>query len=109
MTLAAPRQIADPHAARRSNAALRTFIVGLIGFLTLVDLFAAQALLPTLARAYHVAPASMGLAVNASTFGMAASGLIVALISHRLPRRTGICVALALLAIPTLGLAFAPN
>ncbi|MEL4474500.1 hypothetical protein, partial [Shewanella algae] len=35
-------------------------IVGCISFLTLVDLFAAQAILPTLAAAYHVSPAQMG-------------------------------------------------
>jgi predicted MFS family arabinose efflux permease len=109
MTLAAPREIADLHAARTTGAAFRTGLIGLIGFLTLVDLFAAQALLPSLAKAYNVAPASMGLSVNASTFGMAASGLIVALFSHRIPRRAGICVALAVLAIPTAALAFAPD
>jgi predicted MFS family arabinose efflux permease len=100
--------VAMPAAARDPRAALRLFVTGLIGFLTLVDLFAAQALLPTLAKAYNVAPAAMGLAVNASTFGMAVAGLIVALVSHRVPRRSGIWVALALLAIPTLALAAAP-
>ena len=107
MSLVRPREIAET--ARRPGAASRTFVVGLIGFLTLVDLFAAQALLPTLARTYHVAPSAMGIAVNAGTFGMAAAGLIVALLSHRLPRRSGVAVALAVLAIPTLGLAVAPN
>jgi predicted MFS family arabinose efflux permease len=87
----------------------RTVVVGLIGFLTLVDLFAAQALLPTLAGAYQVAPSAMGVAVNAGTIGMAAAGLIVALVSHRLPRRAGVAVALAVLALPTLLLASAPN
>lgn len=92
---------------RRPNAAVRTFIVGLIGFLTLVDLFAAQALLPTLVKVYRVSPSAMGVAVNASTFGMAAAGLVIAFV--RIPRRTGIWLALALLAIPTTLLAIAPN
>jgi predicted MFS family arabinose efflux permease len=105
MTLATP----DAATARGPSAAFRNFVVCVIGFLTLVDLFATQALLPTLAKAYHVGPSAMGVAVNASTFGMAAAGLIVALVSHRIPRRTGIWVALALLAIPTVLLAFAPN
>lgn len=90
-------------------AFLRRTIIGLIGFLTLVDLFAAQAILPTLARMYDVAPSAMGVAVNASTIGMAAAGLVVALISHRLPRRGGIWVGLALLSIPTVLLAHAPD
>jgi len=45
----------------------RTFIIGLTAFLTVVDLFATQAILPSLARAYNVSPAAMGFAVNAST------------------------------------------
>jgi len=87
----------------------RRAIIGLIGFLTLVDLFAAQAILPTLAVMYRVPPSAMGVAVNASTIGMAAAGLVVALLSHRLPRRGGIWVSLALLAIPTVLLAHAPD
>lgn len=87
----------------------RRVLIGLIGFLTLVDLFAAQAILPTLAQMYGVAPSAMGVAVNASTIGMAAAGLVVALVSHRLPRRGGIWISLALLAIPTVLLAHAPD
>src|SRR5207247_959932 len=60
---------------------LPNFVIGLTAFLTVVDLFATQAILPTLVRTYHVAPSAMGVAVNASTFGMAASGLLVALFS----------------------------
>jgi predicted MFS family arabinose efflux permease len=96
-------------AAAEPRAILRRVLIGLIGFLTLVDLFAAQAILPTLAKMYGVAPAAMGVAVNASTIGMALSGLVVALVSHRLPRRGGIWVSLALLAIPTTLLAHAPD
>ncbi|MGA0601381.1 MFS transporter [Caulobacter sp. KR2-114] len=108
MNLASSRDIPRPRPARRA-AGGRNLVVGLIGFLTLVDLFATQALLPTLARTYAVTPSAMGVAVNAGTFGMAAAGLLVALVSHRLPRRTGVAVALAVLALPTLGLALAPD
>src|ERR1041384_6830235 len=80
---------------------LPNFVIGLTAFLTVVDLFATQAILPTLVRSYHVTPAAMGVAVNASTFGMAASGILVALFSHRINRRIGILVSLALLSIPT--------
>lgn len=86
-----------------------TAAIGLIAFLTLVDLFAAQALLPTLAVRYAVSPAAMGVAVNACTFGMAVSGLAMALLSRRVERRRGIWVSLAALSIPTLLLAIAPN
>ena len=87
----------------------RLLVVGLISFLTLVDLFAAQAILPSLVRAYHTTPAMMGFAVNASTIGMAIAGVAVALISRHLNRRRGIWVSLAMLAIPTSLLASAPD
>src|SRR5262249_48160666 len=86
-----------------------TVIIGLTAFLTLVDLFATQAILPSLARAYQVTPAAMGFAVNASTFGMAVAGLAVALFDRRIDRRLGILVSLLVLAIPTALLASAPN
>jgi predicted MFS family arabinose efflux permease len=87
----------------------RSLLIGHIAFLTLVDLFATQAILPLLTRAYRVAPAAMGLAVNASTLGMAVASLAVAFLSQRIDRRRGIIISLALLAIPTFLLAFAPN
>jgi predicted MFS family arabinose efflux permease len=88
---------------------LPNFVIGLTAFLTVVDLFATQAILPTLVRTYHVAPSAMGVAVNASTFGMAASGLLVALFSRKINRRLGILASLLLLAIPTALLAGMPS
>jgi predicted MFS family arabinose efflux permease len=92
-----------------SGVAMRTIVIGLTAFLTVVDLFATQAILPSLARTYGVAPAAMGVAVNASTLGMAIAGLAVALFSRRIDRRLGILVSLALLAVPTTLLAHAPD
>ncbi len=88
---------------------LRTVVIGLAAFLTVVDLFATQAILPSLTRAYGVTPAAMGFAVNASTMGMAVAGLVVALFSRRIDRRLGILISLAVLAIPTALLAVAPD
>lgn len=91
------------------GALFSTFVIGVTAFLTVVDLFATQAILPSLATHYGVAPAAMGVAVNASTFGMAASGLGVALFSARINRRQGIMWSLLLLSVPTLLLAHAPD
>jgi predicted MFS family arabinose efflux permease len=88
---------------------VRNFLIGLAAFLTLVDLFATQAILPALAAAYGVKPAAMGLAVNASTLGMAVGALAVAFFSRHIDRRLGTVVALALLAVPTALLASAPD
>jgi MFS transporter, YNFM family, putative membrane transport protein len=91
------------------GAALRSIVIGLTAFLTVVDLFATQAILPSLARYYHVTPAEMGLAVNASTMGMAVAGLVIGFLSPLIDRRLGILISLTLLAVPTSLLASAPN
>ncbi len=91
------------------SGVLRAFTIGLTAFLTVVDLFATQAILPALARAYAVSPAEMGFAVNATTIGMAAGGLAVALLGRWLDRRRGILASLALLAVPTALLATMPD
>jgi predicted MFS family arabinose efflux permease len=98
-----------PAADRFVGSTVRFVLVATMAFLTVVDLFAAQALLPTLVHKYGVSPASMGLAVNACTFGMAAAGLGVALFGRHLDRRRGIIASLIVLALPTALLAHAPN
>ena len=92
-----------------SRVLLRTIVIGLTAFLTVVDLFATQAILPSLARAYQVTPAAMGFAVNSSTMGMAVAGLAVSLFSERINRRLGILISLSILSIPTALLAVAPD
>ena len=87
----------------------RTTIIGLIAFLTVVDLFATQAILPSLAAAYKVSPAAMGFAVNASTMGMAIASLAVGFFSRSIDRRLGILISLCVLAVPTALLAVAPD
>jgi MFS family permease len=92
-----------------SGVLLRSAVICLTAFLTVVDLFATQAILPSLTRAYHVTPAAMGFAVNSSTMGMAVAGLAVSLFSQRIDRRLGILISLALLSVPTALLAIAPD
>ncbi len=101
MTTAQAASAPDTSVTENSGDIKRGIILGLISFLTLVDLFAAQALLPNLAEAYGVSAASIGAAANSSTFGMAAAGLAVAFLARRINRRHGVWIALALLAIPT--------
>src|SRR5579871_6815818 len=80
--------------AHSPGVVLRSLVIGLTAFLTVVDLFATQAILPSLTRHYGVTPAAMGFAVNASTMGMATAGLIVGLFSPRIDRRSGILASL---------------
>ena len=104
--------IAMPAARGAAHASLgvgRLALIGFLAFLTVVDLFATQALLPALAGAYGVAPSAMGTAVNASTLGMAVAGLAVARFGRGTDRRRGTAASLALLALPTALLAVAPD
>lgn len=87
----------------------RGAVIALTAFLTLVDLFATQAILPSLAARYGAGPGAMGTAVNACTLGMAVAGLAVALFSRHLDRRRGVAISLALLSLPTALLAVAPD
>lgn len=95
--------------ASNPHFAFKLFVIGLIAFLTVVDLFATQALLPAIAAHYQVMPSVAGLAVNACTLGMAAGGLMIALFGQHIDRRQGIVTSLLLLSLPTLLLAFSPN
>jgi predicted MFS family arabinose efflux permease len=94
---------------RSSGVVLRSLVIGLTAFLTVVDLFATQAILPSLTRHYNVTPAAMSFAVNASTMGMAVAGLVVGFLSQHIDRRLGILMSLIILAVPTTLLAVAPN
>jgi predicted MFS family arabinose efflux permease len=92
-----------------AGALLRFVVIALTAFLTVVDLFATQAILPSLTKHYGVSPAAMGFAVNASTLGMAFAGLAVGYFSREIDRRKGILISLIVLAIPTALLAHAPD
>lgn len=100
LTLAAPAPALSPG---------RSLLIAVIGFLTLVDLFATQAILPSLAAEYGVKPSEIGIAANSTTLGMAAAGLIVGAFSATIERKRAILLSLLLLAVPTAALAYAPN
>ena len=87
----------------------RFAVIAAMAFLTLVDLFATQAILPSLAAHYGTTPAQTGIAVNATTLGMAIASLGIALFARRIDRRDGVVWSLCALAVPTALLAFAPN
>lgn len=97
------------HGTSSPRIVFRSAVIGTMAFLTVVDLFATQAILPSLTAHYGAPPAAMGLAVNASTVGMAIAGLAIGLRGQQIDRRLGIVASLILLAVPTLMLAFAQN
>lgn len=100
---------AVPDISSRTGRALRFLLIAVIAFLTLVDLFATQVIIPNLTLRYGVSPAVMGSAVSACTLGMAVASLLVALFSDCIDQRVGIVVSLLVLSIPTVLLAWAPT
>ena len=88
---------------------VRAAVIAAMALLTLIDLFATQAILPSLAAHYGTTPAQTGLAVNATTLGMAIASLGIALFAARTDRRSGVVWSLCALAVPTALLAFAPS
>ncbi|MGI9405616.1 MAG: MFS transporter, partial [Hyphomicrobiaceae bacterium] len=87
----------------------RGVFIATIAFLTLIDLFGAQALLPMLVEAYDTTPANMGVAVNACTIGMAVAGLVIAIVGRSLDRKFWIWMSLAMLSVPTVLLGVVDN
>ena len=96
-------------AGHAAQAIRRTLVIGLTAFLTLVDLFAAQAILPSLTRAYGVTPAAMGFAVNAATWAWRWPGSWSLFQPAARPQARHSSLSLALLSIPTTLLALAPD
>ena len=94
---------------RPRDVVRRATIIATISFLILIDLFGAQALLPQIIRAYGTDAGTAGIAVNAATFGMALSGLLVAWFADRIDRKRGIWICLLLLGIPTALLSIADS
>ena len=80
----------------------RTIVIGLTAFLTVVDLFATQAILPSLTRAYaRHARQRWALPSTPAPWAWRSPGSASRFFSRRIDRRLGILVSLALLAIPT--------
>ncbi len=71
------------------------------GFVTFVNMWCTQAILPVLAAAFHVAQARTGLTVTAPLIATAMMAPVIGAISDRFGRKNLICAAAALLVIPT--------
>jgi MFS transporter, YNFM family, putative membrane transport protein len=83
-----------------------TLLMGAASLFTLVDLFAPQAIAPTLASNLHQTPNSTGVAVNAAVVGMAASALFFACCADRFDRKKVIILSLVGLSLPTMLIAY---
>jgi MFS transporter, YNFM family, putative membrane transport protein len=103
-TPAALRREPTPAALRRATAALW---VGTIA--AYADMYLTQPILPLLSEEFGVGPARAGLTVSAVVLSIAIASGVHGPLSDVLGRRRVMAGSLALLAIPTLGCAFAPS
>ena len=114
MTQAATRLATpSPHGDARTHSPgvlLRTIVIGLTAFLTVVDLFATQAILPSLdAGLWRHARRRWASRSMPARWAWRSPGSPSRCSAQRIDRRLGILVSLALLAIPTALLAVAPD
>ncbi len=72
------------------------------GFGALLNLYAPQAILPTLAADFHATPVEVGLTISATTMAVALFGPFAGAVADRLGRKRVIVTSLLLLAVPTL-------
>jgi predicted MFS family arabinose efflux permease len=72
------------------------------GFLTFLNMWCTQAILPVLAGAFHVTQAQTGFSVTAPLIATSCMAPVIGAISDRFGRKNFICGAAFLLIIPTL-------
>jgi YNFM family putative membrane transporter len=82
-------------------------LVGAAGMFA--TMYSTQAILPRLAEDLDVSPSASGLTISVVVLAVAAAGWAWGLVSDRYGRKRTLTAASALLAVPTLLVAFAPN
>lgn len=89
----------------------RTTALALVvaGFVTFVNMWCTQAILPVLAKGLHVSPALTGYTVTAPLVATAAMAPLIGMVSDRFGRRVFIRGAALLLVIPTVLAAFSTS
>ncbi|NUR91732.1 MAG: MFS transporter, partial [Nonomuraea sp.] len=89
------------------NTAVRTLALGTFAVGT--DAFVVAGFLPAMAADLGVSPAAAGQSVTVFAVAYAAGSPILATLTARLPRRTLLVAALAVLGLANLGSALAPS
>lgn len=95
----------------RSSSIARTTSLALVvaGFVTFLNMWCTQAILPVLAKALHVSAAATGYTVTAPLIATAAMAPVIGMLSDRFGRLVFIRTAALLLVIPTILAAFSPG
>src|SRR5499427_6252170 len=83
--------------------------VGLAGFCAFLNLYAPQALLPSLAREFGVGAAVISTIMTASTLAIALTAPFTGAVADVLGRKRVITTATIAIVVPMAGAAFAPD
>src|SRR5580693_10050358 len=86
---------------------LRSLAVATAGFAAFVNLYSPQALLPELAREFHVGAGDISSLMTAGTAAIAISAPFTGALADVIGRKRLICVAMFAVAVPTLIMTFA--
>jgi YNFM family putative membrane transporter len=87
----------------------RTIAIAAVGFCAFLNLYSPQALLPALARDFGVGAAEISTIMTASTLAIALSAPFTGAMADVLGRKRVIVAAMLAVAVPTAGVAFAPD
>jgi len=91
------------------NGIARGLAVGLAGYCTFINLYSPQALLPSLAAEFSVSASVISATMTAGTLAVALTAPFSGAAADVLGRKRVITAAMAVLAIPTLMIAMAPD
>jgi predicted MFS family arabinose efflux permease len=91
------------------QSVMRGAAVGLAGYCTFLNLYSPQALLPSLAAEFDVGAAAISATMTAGTLAVAMTAPFSGAAADVIGRKYVITAAMALLAVPTLMIALAPD
>ncbi|WP_295819745.1 MFS transporter [uncultured Deinococcus sp.] len=85
------------------------WLLGALGTLVFLNVYAPQSLLPVLAREFHAGAAQVGGVIGATMLAMAVASPLVGVLADALGRRRTVLWAFALLTVPAVLAALAPT
>ena len=96
-----------PHGAGQASFDYRTIGVATAGFCAFVNLYSPQALLPELAREFHVGPGEISNLMTAGTAAIALTAPFTGILADIIGRKRLITAAMFAIAVPTVIMTFA--
>ena len=89
--------------------AVRRIAVGLAGYVSFLNLYSVQALLPSLAQEFGVTAAAISMTMTATAFAVALAAPFTGAVADVLGRKRVIVTAMAIVSVPTLMIALSSS